>query len=444
MYTKILLVIIIFILGGFFYLHTQNPVEATFVVTKDYTFTLPITYLIFAAFSAGAALAVVNALFVDARRAIRDIRLRRSQRVAAQAEQDYHRGIEALAGGDAAVARGFLEKAVKARPGDAGAIINLSETYLREKRPDEALRVLEEGAAKNEKSVGIYIAMAKCAELAGSERAEGALKEILKLDPGNAFALGRLRDRRIREGAWERAADIQRKIVEKAPDAATKEKAAALLKGFLFEAAATYFVEGREDEAEALLKTILKSDERFLPAYVLRGDVEQTRTGLSAAIKLWERALERFPYSEPLLLRLEDAYINESAPDRIIEIYKRGIMSHTDNLNLRLLLARVYLRLEMIDNAIEELEGIEQMGEECRYARILLGEACMRRKQGEKAAALFASALGLDRDLLPPFVCSGCGGASGTWTPRCPECSRWNSLAMKATPGLSKAGSCPA
>ncbi|MBE7414389.1 MAG: hypothetical protein HS130_03810 [Deltaproteobacteria bacterium] len=51
MYTKVLLVVIILVLGAFFYLHTKNPGIVTFVVTSEYTYALPATSSSFSASS---------------------------------------------------------------------------------------------------------------------------------------------------------------------------------------------------------------------------------------------------------------------------------------------------------------------------------------------------------------------------------------------------------
>ncbi len=92
----------------------------------------------------------------------------------------------------------------------------------------------------------------------------------------------------------------------------------------------------------------------------------------------------------------------------------------------------------MVDNAIEELEAMQNEGVEGYYHHILLGEAYLRRKQSGKAAHLFQKALGLDREFSPAFACSGCAASVQAWAPRCPSCGQWNTLAMKGVPAPAK------
>jgi len=213
MYTKILLVVVIIILSAFFYLHTQNPGVVNFVVTKDYTYALPSTLILFVGFFIGVIVAVLNSLLVDAKRAVKELSARREKRLLEQADDNYRRGIEALVKGDTAEARELIEKAIRVRPSDTGRLITLSETYVRENRLKEALKVLENGLAGNSKSIGLLIAVARCSTEAGDEsRAARAFAEVLKIDPKNPYALKKLRDHRIETGDWAEAAVLQKTI----------------------------------------------------------------------------------------------------------------------------------------------------------------------------------------------------------------------------------------
>ncbi|MBI5642743.1 MAG: hypothetical protein HY954_04635 [Deltaproteobacteria bacterium] len=440
MYTKILLVVVIVILSSFFYLHTQNPGTVTFVVSSEHTYVLPATLLLFAGFFAGVVLAVLNSLLVDAKRAIKDMSARRDKKIITQADDNYRKGTELLVKGDTAGARELIEKALKAKPSDTGMTISLSETYIRENKPKEALSILESGQLNNPASIGVLIALAKCANDSGDTfRASKAYEEVLKIDSKNPYALRKLRDFRIKEGRWSEAASLQKAVVESDFDSAQAANDKKLLTGLLFEAASQSVLEGKLNESISKIKEILKNDDSFMPAHILLGEVMSRQGNVGSAIKVWEKALYKYPDSEPLMLKLEDIYIKESAPDRILEKYQKEIIARPNDVNLRLLLSRLYLRLEMVDNAIEELERLQLEGEDTFYPQILLGEACLRRKQNGKAAHLFQKALGLNREFLPPFFCSHCSHDAKTWTPRCPSCGEWNTLSMSSSLSAHKA-----
>ena len=431
MYTKILLLVLIFILSAFFYLHTQNPAEVTYVVTQDYSVTFPVTLFVFAGFFLGTFLAVVNSFVVDARRFFRERRSKRDRKAAEAAEQNYHRGVELLVKGDTSGARDVIQKALAAKPSDAGMVISLSETFVRENRSSDALRVLEKGYLNNPGSIGILVAIAKSASDSGdAARAAKAYEEVVELDSKNGFALKKLRDYKMEAGDWERAASLQKSVIECERDGVEKDKGRSLLCGLLYEAGAASFSKNRYEEALGHVKEVIKNDDDFLPAHILMGDILYAQSNSSGALKVWEKAMHRFPNAEPVILKLEEMFLRESAPNKILERYQREIISHPTDTNLRLLLSRLYLRLEMVDNAIEELERLQLDGIDSFYPQVLLGEAYLRRKQDGKAADLFQKALGLDREFAPPFVCSGCGHNAAAWGPRCTSCKQWNTLSM--------------
>lgn len=437
MYAKILLVVIIAIVGAFLYLHIQNPGEVTFVVSKGRTYVLPVTLLVFYGFLAGAALALINSLIIDAKRAIRELRGKREKKIIADADDSYHKGVEALIKGDTIQARSLIERAIKLKPADAGMVISLSDAYMRENRRKEAIKILENGIVNNPGSVNILTAYGKCSLDSGEiHKATKAFEEAVSLDPKNPYALRKLRDIRIKENNWAEAARLQKDLLESAEDEVVKDKEKRHLTGLLFEAASAYAAEGKLSEAVSKVKEVLKNDDSFMPAHMLLGDILFRQGSARNAIKVWEKAQNKYPNSVPLFLRLEDAYLRESAPDRILEKYKTEISARPADNNLRLLLARLYLRLEMVDNAIEELERIYHEGGDTFYNQVLLGEAYLRRKQSAKAAHLFQKALGLDRELMPPFVCTRCGHAARAWSAMCPSCGQWNTLSMNPSPAV--------
>ena len=135
MYVKILFVFIIAVLSGFFYIHYLNPGAVTIAVSEQYSYTLPVTAFIFAAFFIGVVLAVINSLIVDTKKAILEAGARRSRRKAAKKDENYHKGVSALTEGDLTGARTLIEKAIESNPNDTSLVVNLSDTYLKEGKP---------------------------------------------------------------------------------------------------------------------------------------------------------------------------------------------------------------------------------------------------------------------------------------------------------------------
>ncbi|MEK6791506.1 MAG: tetratricopeptide repeat protein [Deltaproteobacteria bacterium] len=429
MYTKILFVVIIFILGFFLYLHIENPAVVTIVLSGQNTYTAPVTLFLFAAFFIGAALAVFNSLIVDAKRAWAGFMAGRARKVVIAAAEDYKKGVEAMNRGENQAARTLIEKAVQVKPDDPEMHIGLAETYLRENKSKEALKILEAGIVHNPDSSALLNVVARTALEAGEQgRAVAALETLISLDPKNTYALKKLRDIRIKDGRWREAALLQKTVVDCVKGDEARKRERRFLTGALFEAGVRCFEDGSLSEALVNVKEVLKLDTAFMPAHLLLGDILYKQGHTDGAVKVWEKAYLKHHNSLPVMLRLEDIYIAESEPQRILDRYKKEISSRPGDTNMRLLLARLYLRLEMVDNAIEELLQLYHEGEDSFYPQVLLGEAYLRRKQGTKAAVLFQSALGLDKDLSPPFSCASCGHVHREWEARCPECGEWNTM----------------
>jgi lipopolysaccharide biosynthesis regulator YciM len=430
MYSRIILFLLVIILFAFLYLNSVNPEEGNFMVTKDWTFAMPVTVLVFLGFFSGMVLAVLNSLFVDARRAIKDIRARREKKLVNQSEANYRRGTEELLRGNPHKARQLLTKALEANQQDIDILLSLAKANMEDKRPQEAVKVLEAGLLKDPGNMEVLSAVAKNSlSIGDTYKAVKTFKEMLDRDPTSPFALKGLRDLRVEQDEWEEAAQLQRRHVSRGRNGEDLAKDKELLAALLYESAVTCMKDGNLDEAAEKAKEALENDDAFIPAHILIGDVQYSKGNSADAIKVWEKAYDRY-HDVAFFLRLEDMYLRESDPQKILDRYEKAIKARPGEVNLRLLLSRLYLRLEMVDDAIEELERIGSEGEEGFYQRILLGEAYSRREQGSKAANLLKSALGLDKELPSPFRCSWCNHSAVQWRSRCPGCKRWNTFRM--------------
>jgi predicted Zn-dependent protease len=310
-------------------------------------------------------------------------------------------------------------------------LISLSETYKREGRLAEALEVLENGALKSPASTGIHLAIAKSSEEAGDFlKASMALEDVLRLDPGNPYALKTLRDIKIREKGWSEAAAYQRKLMDSSRDDGARDREKTLLAAIIYEDAASAAEDGRLDEATTLARESLRHDPRFTPSDILTSEILYRRGKVAEAISVLEDSLGKSEEPYPLLLKIEDLCIKKSAPDKALDRYRKEVYTHPGDLRMRQLLARLYLRLEMVGQAVEELERLYNESGDDYYTKVLLGAAYLRNGEADRAALLFAKALMLEGDLSPIFKCSVCDAAAGQWAARCPACGEWNTLEM--------------
>jgi predicted Zn-dependent protease len=72
---------------------------------------------------------------------------------------------------------------------------------------------------------------------------------------------------------------------------------------------------------------------------------------------VWGKGFKRFQ-SVVFLIRLEDLYLGRGDPNTLIRIYQRTLKMYPDNDVIAFFYAKLCLRLEMLDEALEELDSI--------------------------------------------------------------------------------------
>ncbi len=428
MHTRIVLLFIIIVMSAFFYLHTLNPLEVKFIITDEWTFVLPVTIILFAGFVAGVVVMVVNSLFVDAKRLMKDVREKRRRKALEQAEKLHKEGVDLLFRGKYDRAVETLKRSLELNPTSRATIVYLAEAYLNASMPEKAASLIEGYLGKNPSDVEMLVKLSGA--VVSKERKEKVLKEILSIDDLNPHALRELRNMKLEDGEPEEALAYEKRLIEYCERHGSKEcveKQMETLKGLYYEAAQNLIEEGKLHRAVELLKEGIKLDGGFVACYVLLGVCHLRLEDTEEARRTWQSAYEKTGNCV-FLMKLEDIYMAESNPDGMLAIYREAVEKAPASVALKLLLSRFYLRLEMVDDAISELESIET--EDTTYRDILLAEAYLRRNQPDRAITLFETIIAGD-DLIPIFICRNCGQTRRDWAPRCSACERWNTMRLE-------------
>jgi len=93
---------------------------------------------------------------------------------------------------------------------------------------------------------------------------------------------------------------------------------------------------------------------------------------------------------------------------------------------LRYYLARVYYRLEMIDDAMHVLTQLEQDVDSFPEVRELNGLIHLRRGQLSEASTTLA-----ESTAQVAYTCAGCKVPSSSWHAYCEPCGTWGSISPK-------------
>jgi tetratricopeptide (TPR) repeat protein len=195
----------------------------------------------------------------------------------------------------------------------------------------------------------------------------------------------------------------------------------------LHEAGRTELAHGRAPDALGYFRAALRVDREFLPSLVALGDAYDATGERREAVRAWERAAETHA-ALPLLARLERIYREDGRPSRMIALYQDAISRAGDDLSLAVALGRVYLELEMLDEAADQLEKVEVRAPDLPLVHAYLGAVFERRGETIAAFEEYRRALRLGHAFEWPHACAACGAGVAGWRERCERCRSWNTV----------------
>src|SRR6185436_12608385 len=111
--------------------------------------------------------------------------------------------------------------------------------------------------------------------------------------------------------------------------------------------------EGRPREAIGLLRRLIRMEPAFAPAHLKLGKALQALGQPESAVEAWEEGWRATGH--PIFLTtIEDHYLREEQPGRALEALKSAVWKSRDDILPRFFLGKLYLRLEMLDEALAE------------------------------------------------------------------------------------------
>ena len=343
---------------------------------------------------------------------------RRSEKVSAL----YNSALNDMLGENLASARASLEQILKMDPTHTDSLLRLGNMDAGSGDHESAAAYYMKAMGSSGNNIEALFALSEVmARMERLDEAIGHVDEILQIDPNNHSALIKKRELLERDERWDDLIDVQRSMLRtiKDPEAKTREQTALL--GYRYEVARESLESGDLTQAERGFKDILGEDHSFEPAHLGLAEVLLARDESEGAADYLEKTYES-TRSRIILARLEDLLIRLGDPMRIIRLTEDAAKREPDNPEARFFLGKLYYRLEMVDDALRELGGMEESFPE---VHMLLGELYLRRQQCEKAAGQFKKTLELKKALRVPYRCQACGHKESDWSGRCPNCGGW-------------------
>jgi lipopolysaccharide biosynthesis regulator YciM len=416
--------IIIFV-GVFVYLYTLNPVRVQFQYFWGNSMETALSTLLIGAALIGAVITFLMYLVRDIRRSIR---AHKENREREQLWESFYQATDALFKGDLSKAERQIRAYLNKRPDDPKVYLKLVEVYQRAGKSKKAIETLER--AKDLKIDQLEILFREAQIYRDTEDYEGAVrafKDIIAISPTNREAMRELRDIYIEEKEWEEALKLQRKIMKVSPPGEI-DRENKLHRGLRYEHARLMAEGGETDKGIKELKDIIKEDPAFSPPPVLLGELLRRSGETKEAVKVWRRGFEK-THDIIFLNKLEDLYLAEEDPRGIIHLYLTAMEKEPTNIVIPFFYARLCLRLEMIDDALEKLQEMETNLSEHPSYHYLLAEGYSHRADYEQAAGEYRKGLTLEGNSQVPYRCTNCQREVKEWLPFCPRCNQWGTYA---------------
>jgi tetratricopeptide (TPR) repeat protein len=147
------------------------------------------------------------------------------------------------------------------------------------------------------------------------------------------------------------------------------------------------------------------------------------------ALADWRRGFEATG-SPVFLQRIEDHFIERENPLLAIETLHGLIADSRSDLLPRFFLGRLYYRLEMHEEALKVLAGLEDRIRKSPTFHYLLARIRERRGEMQKAVESYRSSVRESGLRSAEYTCGLCRTRFEIWQARCAACGSWNSIEL--------------
>ncbi|MCX8111049.1 MAG: tetratricopeptide repeat protein, partial [Syntrophorhabdaceae bacterium] len=355
-YKIFILLFLVFVLM-YIYLDNLNPQNVRLYIGYGKYYETNISGFVVLSFILGILVSIVVGLFFDIKRVLYSWRQNRKERKMGEFTESFEKAKEYVLKGDKEKAIESLNRLIRRYPDIERPYTYLANIYISVKEFDNALDVLRQAQINIGKRESILFKKARVnKELKNLKDAEVDLKEILSINESNIGAMNFLRDIYLEQRDWDNAYEIEKNIRRFVKNREENKR----FIGIKYERLLDAITKGQEGNGEKVikeLKEIIGEDKRFVPAYLLLAEVYKKMGKLNEAGRVYGRGYTKTGHII-FLLKMEDLYIDRGDPGVILKIYRRIMDMSPKNRLITFLYARLCLRLEMIDEAIDMLNTL--------------------------------------------------------------------------------------
>ncbi|SDD80282.1 tetratricopeptide repeat protein [Desulfuromonas thiophila] len=424
-----LLIVIVF-LAFFVFFSGINPQEMTIFFLPEQSVTYPVTVIVIGCILVGLFIGYGLHLYGALSCLLRGWLRGRNDKRSKEVDEIYREGVGRLLSGDIKKAHSLLQKAIDKDPGKTESYIAMASVVSQEGDLDGAVVLLRKAKSIDARSLEVLFKLAATYEKQGQD--DAACKEyedILEQEKDNRKAIRSLRNLHMKHNRWQQALELQKQLLKAGLSGNRIQEEKQTQLSIRYEIARMDLEAGQFDPAVAALKQLIKENADFVAARVTLGDAFQSRGNVKDAADVWQDGYRRLGRSV-FLSRLENLYIQQEDPQSLLAFYSQALTARSTDLVLRFFYGKLCLRLEMVDEALEQIYLVENSAPDFPQIHILLAEAHRRRDRTDEAIEEYQKALGVDNQLNLGYVCDSCGRASREWMSRCPQCGTWGSYSI--------------
>ena len=423
---KISIFILVLFLAGLSLFAVYNKETINVTIPFGAIYEMPKFAVVLFSIAVGILVSLIFFAIRDTKKFIDNWQYQKKQKQDIKVQGLYSRAVNAILAHNEDAARGALEDILAEEPDHIDALLRLGDTYAEEEDFQKANVYYQKAKMINPQNLETLFAIEKILENAGRwSEALKYIEDILDIDDANLSAMYRKRDILEKQGRWDDLVYMQKSILKNEHTEKDKRREQQNLIGYKYEYGRHSLETSQLEKAKKAFKTVLRIDKDFVPATLGLAEVMLREGDSEEAINLLEKSYENSS-SKIVLARLEDLLISLGEPARLITIYKEGISRNPNDPVIRFFLGKLYYRLEMIDDALETLVGMDTLGIAYPELHQLLGNIYLRRNLHEKAAREYRKVIDVKKPLRLPYCCGRCGFTSDEWSGRCPKCRQWD------------------
>ncbi len=429
-----LLIVILFLFG---YLSLFNGKEIDLLLSRTTSIHTTASAIVIASFILGMLLMALVSLVREAGRIYRDWQRRNLVNNENMASSLVEKGDFEMVKGNVAKARVYYIDAIAKGPSNMPAYIKLAESYIASDDGHDAIKVLLKVKYQESENIQLLLTLHRAYSMTGDI---GSMVDIAKklasIDEENQKFLTLLRDAYIGAEKPEEAYRTQKIIMKLAKDKSGYAAERHRLGELKYEYALSIHTTGDIDLSLKKLGDVKKLNPDFAPAYVSAGDFHlNDKDDVEGAVDEWKSGYS-LTHNAVFLIRIEDVYLKHDNPFELIRFY-RGLLSDRPDDNLaRIMFAKLMLRLEMIDDAEEQISYLDNTWVHVPSMDIISAEIMAKRGDPVSAFKRLRSVMDNGVQMKFPYVCSICGQESTSWSARCTKCRSNNSLAIRISKEL--------